>query len=82
MKRNLTPGTKTVKRKSLPLLTAAGAPAGCELAVPASFAPGEKFRLGPVQLQFFANSVRALDSIPASWFVDLSEGVQDLSDGA
>ena len=82
MKKNLTPGTKTVFRKRMPLLSASGAPTGKELAMPPSFAPGEEFRLGNVRLQMTHRGVRALDPIPESWFVDLSEGAQGLSDGA
>lgn len=81
MKTNLTPGIKSVKRQDFPLRTKAGAQTGYKLALPFSFAPGEEFKIGAVRFVKRQDHVRALDPIPASWFADLSEGIQDISDG-
>lgn len=76
MKKNLTPGIKSDPRKLLPLH---GHPAGLTakvLAVPASIGYGQEFKIGNVRMRRDHNRIQALDSIPASWFVDLTEDVQ------
>lgn len=75
MKKNLTPGIKTSPRKLVPLRSASGAATGKELALPASIAHGEEFKLGAVRFRRTHDYVQARDPIPASWFVDLSEDV-------
>lgn len=75
VKKNLTPGIKSSFVKKLPLKSATGAATGKELATPTSVSSGEVFNIGAVRFRRQRDCVQALDPIPASWFVDLSEDV-------
>lgn len=75
MKKNLKPGIKSDYRKKLPLMTEAGSATGRSLAMPASIGPYEKFNIGSVRLECRHGKVFALDPIPESWFVNLTEDV-------
>lgn len=75
VKKNLTPGIKSTFCKRLPLKSAAGAVTGKELAMPPSIGLGQEFKIGNVRMRRDHKQVQALDPIPASWFVDLTEAM-------
>jgi hypothetical protein len=51
-----------------------------ELFISSSMGYGEEFTIGNVRFRNEHSRITALDPIPESWFVDLSEGVEDGSD--